>query len=122
MRKLLPLALVGLAAGVALGLLIGWRVWPVSYTNTGPSQLRQDYQNEYILMVAAAYQVEGDLAAAEDRLVLLAPEAPAQVVVELAETMISQGGRSADIEMLVALADALGAATPSMHSYQEGQR
>ncbi|MGD1995830.1 MAG: hypothetical protein PVH62_03550 [Anaerolineae bacterium] len=122
MRKLLPLALVGLAAGVALGLLIGWRVWPVSYTNTVPSQLRQDYQNEYILMVAAAYQVEGDLAAAEDRLVLLAPEAPAQVVVELAETMISQGGRSADIEMLVALADALGAATPSMHSYQEGQR
>jgi len=119
MRKILPLALVGLGIGVALGLLVGWVLWPVRYTNTAPAQLRQDYRNDYVLMTAAAYQVEGDLEAARARLALLDPERPARPVVELAETLIAEGGRSTDIQMLSALADALGAATPAMAPYLE---
>lgn len=63
MRLVYP-GLLGLALGLGLGLLVGWVLWPVQYTNTAPAQLRQDYRTDYILMVAAAYRVEGDLEAA----------------------------------------------------------
>ncbi|HHS98032.1 MAG TPA: hypothetical protein ENK08_09085 [Chloroflexi bacterium] len=119
MRRHLPLALAGLAVGVALGLLVGWVLWPVRYTNTAPDKLRQDYRTEYVLMVAAAYQVEGDLEAAQARLALLDREQPARPVVELAETLIAEGGRETDIRMLVRLAEAMGAATPPMAPYLE---
>lgn len=121
MRRLVLLASAGLAAGVALGLLIGWVLWPVQYTNTAPAQLRQDYRDEYILMVAAAYQVERDREAAQARLALLDPEAPARPAVELAERLIAEGGRPTDIRMLVRLADDLGAATAPMAPYLEGE-
>jgi len=121
MRKTLLLALTGLVVGVALGLLVGWVLWPVRYTNTAPAQLRQDYHDDYVLMVAAAYQVEGDLEAARARLALLDADDPARPVVDLAERLIAGGGRPADIGMLVRLADALGAATPSMTPYLEGR-
>ena len=121
MRRILPLALVCLAVGVVLGLLVGWGIWPVSYTNTVPAQLRQGERNDYVLMVAAAYQVEGDLREAERRLSLLDPDRPAQLAVDLAEQLMEGGGRPGDIAMLVRLADALGAATPVMIPYLEGQ-
>lgn len=119
MRRVLPLALAGLAVGIALGLLVGWVLWPVRYTNTAPAQLRQDYRTEYVLMVAAAYEVEGDLEAAQARLTLLDPEQPARPVRELAETLIAEGGRETDIRMLVRLAAAMGATTPAMAPYLE---
>jgi hypothetical protein len=122
MRRVLLLALVGLAAGAALGLLVGWVLWPVQYTNTAPAQLRQDYRDDYILMVATAYQVEGDLEAARARLALLDPDRPARPVVELAERLIAEGGRLGDIAALAHLADALGEATSPMAPYLEGRR
>lgn len=120
MRSLLLLGLVGLALGIALGLLVGWVLWPVQYTNTAPAQLRQDYRNEYILMVAAAYQVEGNADTALERLARLDPEQPAHPLVELTETLITQNGRPEDISMLVRLAEALGATTPAMWPYLGG--
>jgi len=117
MRRTLPLALGGLAAGIALGLLVGWVLWPVRYTDTTPARLRQDYCNDYVLMVAAAYQVEGDLGAAQARLALLDAEEPARPVVELTEDLIAGGGRPADVAVLARLADALGTVTPAMAPY-----
>ncbi len=120
MRNLLLLGLVGLVLGVALGLLIGWVLWPVQYTNTAPAQLRQDYRNDYILMVAAAYRVEGHPDAARERLTRLDPEQPTRPLVELTETLIAQHGRPNDILMLVQLAEALGVTTPAMEPYLGG--
>lgn len=120
MRNLLPLGLVGLALGITMGLLVGWVLWPVQYTNTPPAQLRQDYRNDYILMVAAAYQVEGNADAALERLARLDPEQPTCPLVELTETLIAQNGRPGDISMLVRLAEALGATTPAMGPYLGG--
>ncbi len=121
MRRIALLASVGLALGLALGLLTGWVLWPVQYTNTAPSQLRQDYRDDFILMVAAAYRVEGDLEAARARLALLDPDDPARPAVELAERLIAEGGRPTDIQMLVHLADGLGAITAPMIPYLEGE-
>ncbi|MGQ9467176.1 MAG: hypothetical protein ACUVXE_02745 [Anaerolineae bacterium] len=120
MRNPLLLGLVGLALGIALGLLIGWVLWPVQYTNTAPAQLRQDYRNDYVLMVAAAYQVEGNAGAALERLARLDPEQPTRPLVELTETLIAQNGRPGDISMLVQLAEALGVTTPAMGPYLGG--
>ncbi|MGD1994181.1 MAG: hypothetical protein PVI59_13390 [Anaerolineae bacterium] len=122
MRRISLLALIGLATGIALGLFIGWVVWKVEYTNTAPSQLRQDYRDDYIVMVASAYQVEGNLGAARDRLADLNPEAPIQPVVDLTERLIAVNGRLSDIRALVHLAQDLGVATPAMSPYLGGSR
>ena len=117
MRKFLLLFSVGLVAGAALALLIGWVVWPVRYTNTTPAQLRSDYQNDYVLLVAAAYRVDGDLDAARSRLALLDAETPVRPVIALAEQIIANGGRQEDIVSLARLAQALGVATPALEPY-----
>lgn len=119
MPRKLALGLVGLAIGVGLGLLVGWRLWPVSYTNTAPHQLRQDYRNDFVLMTAAAYQVDQDLDAVRERLALVDAEAPERPVVELTETLIAEGGRSEDVAVLVELAEALDATTAPMAPYLE---
>ena len=120
MRRISLLALIGLAAGIALGLLIGWVLWKVEYTNTAPAQLRQDYRDDYVVIIASAYQVEGNLGAARDRLSQLNPTDPAQPVIDLTERLIAANGRPSDIEALVHLAEDLGAATPTMAPYLEG--
>ncbi|MBN1177597.1 MAG: hypothetical protein JXD18_00165 [Anaerolineae bacterium] len=119
MRKAVLLALMGLALGVGAGLLIGWQLWPVSYTNTAPHQLRQDYHDDYVLMVAAAYQVEGNLNAATDRLSLLDPETPGRPVIDLAERLIAADGGEQDIRLLAHLAQALGVTSPTLAPYTD---
>ena len=121
MRRAALLAMVGLAIGIGLGLLIGWRLWPVSYTNTAPHQLRQDYHDDYVLMVAAAYEIEDNLDAAVERLTLLDPEMPSWPVVNLAERLIAGNGNPEDIEMLIQLAQDLGELSPVLNDYRESQ-
>lgn len=110
---------MGLAAGLALGLVIGW-LWPVQYTNTAPSVLRQDYRDDYVVMVASAYEIEGDPERARERLALLDAEEPAAPVVELGERLVEAGGGAEDIVRLARLAWALKAITPTLVPYLEG--
>jgi hypothetical protein len=109
----------GVVVGLLLGFTIGWWWWPVQYTNTAPSALRQDYGDEYIVMVASAYEVEGDLERARDRLRALDGEAPAAPVVELAERLVEAGGDPSDIIRLAHLVEALGATMPTLLPYTE---
>jgi len=120
-RKWVTRAAVGAAVGLALGFAIGWWLWPVRYTNTAPTVLRQDYRDDYVVMVATAYEVEEDLEQARERLELLNPEEPAAPVVELAERLIEADGSTEDIARLARLALALGATTSTLAPYLEGQ-
>lgn len=72
--------LLAIAVGVGLGLLYGWVINPVEYTDTAPNTLRIDYKTDYVLMVAEAYQTEKDLPLALRRLALLGNAPPEQVV------------------------------------------
>ncbi len=56
MKRIHPalFATCGLVLGVWLGLWYGWRVSPVRYVSTTPDLLRQDYRDDYVLMVAEA--------------------------------------------------------------------
>ena len=113
---------VGVVLGLALGFAIGWWLWPVQYTNTGPDVLRQDYRDDYVVMVATAYEAEGNLELARERLRLLDPVEPSAPVIELAERLGEAGsGGAEDIERLTRLARALGAATPPLAPDVEGR-
>lgn len=111
----------GVLVGLALGFAVGWGLWPVQYTNTVPHALRQDYRDDYVVMVATAYEVEQNLEQARQRLGLLDAEEPAAPVVELAERLVQVGGKAEDITCLVRLAWALGALTPPLAPYLEGR-
>jgi len=100
---------VGIIVGLLAGLFVGWVLWPVQYTDTDISDLKPVYQDEYILMVSAAYTASGDLGQARARLARLNDPDPARRVALLAETLIARSADPGDIECLVNLADALGA-------------
>lgn len=68
--------LVGLAAGI----FFGWQVAPARYTDTSPDTLRQDYQTDFILMVAELYGYDADLAMATSRLTYLNPMSPLDTI------------------------------------------
>jgi hypothetical protein len=113
---------LGMAIGLALGFTIGWWFWPVQYTNTAPSVLRRDYRDDYVLMVATAYALgDGGSDRAQERLRLLDSENPAAPVVELAERLVRTGGGREDIDRLANLASALGAVTPELAPYLQGE-
>jgi hypothetical protein len=119
--KLILRAAIGVAIGLALGFAIGWWIWPVQYTNTAPDVLRQDYRDDYIVMIATAYEVEVDLQEARERLQVLAPERPATPVIELAERLVARNGSAEDIARLARLASALeGTLSPTLTPYLEG--
>jgi hypothetical protein len=119
-RQWITWIVVGIAGGVALGVAVGWWLWPVTYTNTSPTALREDYHDEYVLMVATAYEVEGDRDRAGERLALLDPEEPSAPVVDLGRRLIEEGGSEEDIARLARLARALSATAPSLMSYLQG--
>lgn len=72
--------LLAVLIGVAAGLYYGWELNPVEYVETTPATLRIDFQTDYILMVAEAYQGEGDLDLAARRLAVLGETPPAEIV------------------------------------------
>ena len=111
------LIVAGLAAGIGLGLLFGWVVWPVSYTNTTFTNLSTADKETYIVLVAAAYASDHDLEKAKTRLEWLeAPNVP-QWVAELIDQYVAERRNEIDIGHLVELARALGVDTGQMAPY-----
>ncbi len=71
---------IAVLAGIALGLVYGWVISPVQYTDVTPNILREDYRADYVLMVAEAHQSEQDPEMAARRLAILGSESPVQIV------------------------------------------
>ncbi len=78
-------ALVGIIVGIALGLMLAWYVWPVSYTEADPADLRLDLKDDYLRMIAASYSLDGDMARAMQRLGALRFADPAAQVAGLVQ-------------------------------------
>ena len=74
------LLLLGLMLGLGLGLLYGWVISPVQYTDTEPHSLRADYRAGYLRLVAAAYGQDHDLDRVRLRLAKLKDLDPAQTI------------------------------------------
>lgn len=104
---------LGIMLGLAIGLVYGWLIRPVQYVDTTPDSLRQDYRTDYVLMVAEAYQAEGDLELARVRLAALGPEDPEHFVTQALEYAVERGFSRRDLEVLDRLAKDLRALPPT---------
>lgn len=60
LRKPAVAIVLGAAAGLVLGLIFGWLVWPVEYTDGTPEILRADLQKDYLRMTIDSYNRTGD--------------------------------------------------------------
>lgn len=110
------LLLIGCTIGLGLGLYLGWVVLPTEYTNANPAYLADDYQRDYVRMIAAAYAVEGDLAAAQQRLAGLGDEGEAVLTAVMLDAIL-QPSSDNETRQLVNLAAALGIYSPAMDPY-----
>lgn len=102
--------------GIALGLVITWVLLPVQFTNADTADLRPSYKDDYVRMISAAYQVDGDLGAAKDRLSQLEIGNPVRTINDLItrEQTVSTNGDSVDA--LTNLAQALSATPETVAS------
>ena len=107
----------GLLAGVVIGVLIGWVFWPVNYVDTDIMDLRAGYQDDYILMVADTYYLDGDLARAQERLAKLADDGVSSRIIALIKGKMLAGQPPEELAALVMLAQGLHVETQDMLDY-----
>lgn len=119
MARVFLSTVIGVVVGISLGLLVGWVIAPVEYTNSPMSALAPRFQEEYTLMIAAGYLVDRDASAAIERLSRLGVENVPAYVQELTERYITNSRNVADIRLLVALSEGLGRLTPPMESFRQ---
>ncbi len=112
--------LVGAVIGVAFGFLVGWVIWPIEFTEADPTVLEDSYQRDYTVMIAAAYELNGDLPQAQRRLASLGTgDGDGWLLTVTVDHILGQG-EEGEIRQLVRLADDLGLASPLMAPYLDG--
>ncbi len=91
-------------AGIVLGwTVIGWWLWPVTWTNSSPWDLNPQHQRTYVLLVAENFWRTSDVAKAKAAVAGWNPDDLA----ELINTMKTETGSAETRRELAALADAL---------------
>jgi len=99
--------LIAVLLGISFGLVYGWVIDPVQYTDITPDALRIDYRTDYVLMVAEAFQAEQDPALAAQRLALLGSEPPALIAGEAYNYAQDSSYPAEDLTLIQDLAVAL---------------
>jgi hypothetical protein len=59
---------LAILVGLTAGMVYGWEVNPIRFSEMPPDMLRIDYRADVVLMIAELYQVEGDAEKALTRL------------------------------------------------------
>jgi len=118
MKRFFISLLTGVVLGIIAGLVYGWVISPIEYTNGPVTALRQDYIEDYTVMVAEGYVADQNVGGAFERLRLLQTENIPLHVQTITETYISNSRNIADIQALVALSEAMGRLTPIMEPYR----
>jgi len=96
--------LLGLLAGLGLGLVYSWRISPVTYVDANPAILRADFKDQYRVVIAAAYASSQDLPRARARLELLSDTDPISELSAQAQRMTGTGESFEDTQLLAKLA------------------
>jgi len=104
--------LISILVGLAIGLIYGWLISPVSYVDTSPNTLRIDYKTDYVLMVAESYQSEKDLVQATRRLAMLGGPSQIEIVAQTIQFAQKAGYSEADVARMQALQSALQTLLP----------
>lgn len=108
---------LGIAVGLALGLLYTWIIDPIELTNTYPALLRADYRRDWVRLTALSYALDEDLEQARARLDDLPDEDVSAALSELIEDYAAAGRPAATLRRLSKLAQALDVYTPAMIVY-----
>ncbi|GAB4162198.1 MAG: hypothetical protein Fur0021_36230 [Candidatus Promineifilaceae bacterium] len=108
---------LGLLLGAGLGLYLGWVVWPTEFTNADPSLLAETYRQDYALMIATAYERDGDLATARWRAATLDVENPNDWLLRFTVDTILAGQDETAMRRLSRLAYDLGLRSPALTPY-----
>ncbi len=85
----------GVLAGLALGAGYAWLVRPVRFADAAPASLRADFRDEYLALIASAYQASGDAPRAQARLALFADVAPEDLTALAARHALVHGADAA---------------------------
>jgi hypothetical protein len=99
--------LTGLVIGIAFGLGYSWMVSPVKYIDAPPYSLREDYKEQYRVLVAVAYLYSGDLLRAQDRLEKLRDDDIVQTISRQAQQAQAESHPEEEVRALSQLATAL---------------
>jgi hypothetical protein len=94
---------IAFIVGTLFGLIVlGWGLFPVTYKNTLPPDLRVAERLEYLAMTAESYAATGDLASAQSRLSTWAPEQLYDDIMMLESQLQSRGDplRLGQVELL----------------------
>lgn len=101
--------LIAFVVGLLIGwLVIGWGLWPVTWTNALVQDLRPDLRNQYITMVAESYEQTGNLDQARGRLAGWSNEELATVLADAQDVLAARDIAAA--RNVQSLAAAVGAA------------
>ncbi len=119
MRRLFISLGIGAALGLLIGVYLGWGSFPVQTVESQMRSLSAADKDRYTVMVAEAYEQDGDSAEAIRRLQPLGVQNVPQYVRDVTERFISSSGSGSesDIRHLVALSRALGYFTPPMQGF-----
>lgn len=110
--------ILGLLLGSLAGCYFGWIQFPPARRSSAISDLAQRYRDEYTVLVAAGYAVDGDAAGALDRLGKLNVADIPLYLQKTTERIIHASARDLDdIRLLARLARDLGGATPLMEPF-----
>jgi hypothetical protein len=61
--------IISFVVGIFIGLVVlGWWLWPVQWTDAGPSDLRPEFQEIYLRMAIDSYTLNQDAAQAQQRI------------------------------------------------------
>ena len=94
----------GLLIGLAFGLGYAWLIQPIQYVDAAPNALVAEAKDRYRALIALAFQADGNLGRARQRLALLNDSSPAQALAAQAQRGAAADG--AEARALAALADA----------------
>ncbi|HSJ55968.1 MAG TPA: PT domain-containing protein [Anaerolineae bacterium] len=108
---LAAIVVLGLGAGIAIGLVLGWVVVPVRYVDTSIADLAPNHKDDYIVLVASGYVLDGNMARAQSRLDELEVPNVGQSLSSMVDRWIAEGRDEAEIRALVTLARDMGVST-----------
>jgi ABC-type antimicrobial peptide transport system permease subunit len=107
----------GSLLGIGLGLYIGWVVAPTELTDVTPAGLSNVAQQDYLLLVAAAYWEDDNFVAARQRLGELGRVDINEWILATTVDLILQGKDELEIRQMVYLANSLGLGSPAFAPY-----
>jgi len=86
--------------GIGLGFLYGLKINPVTFVDLSPEMLSEDYQTDYVLMVAESYQLDQDTSLILQRLAVLGSEPTTDIVRQAIIFAEKIGYTDADIALM----------------------